>query len=101
MHAPAVDPTLTTELIPYPPPALPVTHHYEIRRCLRPGCQHWPHPMQGWEWEVVQCFRHDEPVPRYEDVMEHWHGASTYPHTYLVAVVTNWCKRELHETRGE
>jgi hypothetical protein len=101
MRAPAVDPTLPNELIPYPPPALPATHHHEIRRCLTPGCRSWPHPMYPGDWEVVQCFRHDEDVPRYEDVMSTWHGAATYPHTYLVAVSGNWCKRELNEVRGE
>jgi hypothetical protein len=101
VRAPVVDPTLTTSKIPYPPPELPAKMHHEMRRCLRPGCQSWPHPMQLWVWEVVQCFRHDEPVPRYEDVMATWHGASTYPHTYLVAVVTNWCRRELNEAVGE
>lgn len=101
MRAPATDPTLTTEQIPYPPPELPAKMHHEMRRCLRPGCQSWPHPMQRWEWEVVQCFHRGEPVPRYEDVMATWHGAATYPHTYLVAVSTNWCRRELNEGVGE
>lgn len=94
-------PALTTDAIPYPPSELSDRHHYELRRCLIPGCQAWPHPMQPWEWEVVQCFHRGEPVPRYEDVMETWHGAATYPHTYLVAVVTNWCRRELNEAVGE
>jgi hypothetical protein len=85
----------------YPPPELPGTHHYELRRCLRPGCRAWPHPLESWEWEVVECFRDDEPVPRYEEIMAAWHGASTYPHTYLVAVASNWCRRELNEAVGE
>ena len=92
---------LTTDAIPYPPPELSDRHHHEIRRCLTPGCQSWPHPMQPWEWEVVQCFHRGEPVPRYDDVMETWHGAATYPHMWLVAVVTNWCRRELNEAIGE
>ena len=49
----------------------------------------------------MQCFRHDEPAPTYEDVMALWHGASTYPHTYMVAVSSNWCRRELNEAIGE
>lgn len=97
MRVPAPDPALPNDAIPHPPPELPATHHYELRRCLHPGCQNWPHSMRRWEWEVVQCFRSGEPVPRYEDVMETWHGASTYPHTYLVAVSSNWCRRELNE----
>ena len=101
MRAPATEPALTTDEIPYPPPELPATMHYEMRRCRIPGCSHWPHPMGLGDWEVVHCFRGTEVVPRYEDVMAKWVGASTYPHTYLVAVVTNWCRRELNEATGE
>jgi hypothetical protein len=101
VRAPVTDPALTTDETAYPPPALPKGYHHEIRRCLRPACDRQVHPMASWEWEVVQCFRPDEPVPRYEDVMTTWHGAATYPHTYLVAVSTNWCRRELKETIGE
>lgn len=93
--------TLTTDAIPYPPPELSDRHHHELRRCLIPGCQSWPHPMRLGEWEVVQCFHRGEPVPRYEDVMATWHGAATYPHAWLVAVVANWCRRELNEGVGE
>jgi len=101
MRAPAAAPTLTTDEIPYPPPELPLTMHHELRRCLRPGCRSWPHPMIMGEWEVLHCFERDEQVPRYEDVMATWIGASAYPHTYLVAVASNWCRRELNEVVGE